>query len=340
MRPANFAPRGNNRETNVLDCCVWPLCVKSLTIFKRPICGGPAMNFRISFARISLAHSSASRTKIQSPVACASAKLRAAAKSLVQAKCATCAPFSLAILTVSSVEPVSVTMISSAMARTLRRQRAKQRASFLAIMASDNFISAIHRERLHERLDAVVVQTFFDVGGVEALAFGNEQQAAGRVDAARENHAGTQFAEGNLPFAARHGEQAREPRNVFADKLVGIAVAIVTLVVGADDVADFVEVADEGGEFLAENRVLLDQRAFGFGERVRVFLPAADDLARNADKADVVQQRGAFEHALLVRRQLGNGADGAAKFRDAPRLVSERRIKRLHCVDAEFDGAE
>src|ERR1039458_6046489 len=205
MRPANFAPRGNNRETNVLDCCVWPLCVKSLTIFKRPICGGPAMNFRISFARISLAHSSASRTKIQSPVACASAKLRAAAKSLVQAKCATCAPFSLAILTVSSVEPVSVTMISSAMARTLRRQRAKQRASFLAIMASDNFISAIHRERLHERLDAVVVQTFFDVGGVEALAFGNEQQAAGRVDAARENHAGTQFAEGNLPFAARHG---------------------------------------------------------------------------------------------------------------------------------------
>ncbi len=73
MRPAHFAPRGNSRETNGLECSVWPWWRKSLTIFSGPICGGTAM------------------------------------------------------------------MISSAMARTPCSRRARQRASFLTILASDSF---------------------------------------------------------------------------------------------------------------------------------------------------------------------------------------------------------
>ena len=138
----------------------------------------------------------------------------------------------------------------------------------------------------------------------------------------------------------RHGEQAREPRDVFAHELVGITVAVNPFVMAADDVADLVQMADERREFLAENRMLLDERAFRFGERIGIFLPAADDVARHADEADVVQQRGAFEHALLVRRQLGKLAHGAAQLRDAAGLIAERRIKRLHRVDAEFDRAK
>ena len=162
MRPSNFAPRGNSRETNVLERSVWPWCRKSLTIFSRPICGGPAMNLRISFgerfAGVFV------RVQDENPVAGGLREREIAGGGEVVdpvRKCETFAPYSPAISTVSSVEPVSATMISSATARTLCRQRARQRASFLTIMASDSFFigrarRSIGGEFLHDDFRGVV----------------------------------------------------------------------------------------------------------------------------------------------------------------------------------------
>ena len=81
-----------------------------------------------------VSHSSASRTRFQSASECASAALRAAAKSLVQRRSYTSAPWARAMAMVSSVDPVSSTIILSTQGATLSRQRARLRASFLTIM--------------------------------------------------------------------------------------------------------------------------------------------------------------------------------------------------------------
>ena len=77
----------------------------------------------------------------------------------------------------------------------------------------------------------------------------------------------------------------------------------------------------------------------GAAELVGIVLPAADDGARHADKADVVQQRGGFQRALLLRRKFGDLPHRAREFGHAAGLVAERGIIRLHRVDAEFDRA-
>ena len=38
--------------------------------------------------------------------------------------------------------------------------------------------SAVDGQRLHQGLDAIVIEDFLDVSGIEALAFGHQQQAA------------------------------------------------------------------------------------------------------------------------------------------------------------------
>src|SRR5580658_2186129 len=96
-----------------------------------------------------------------------------------------------AILIVSSADPVSTTTISSTTFSTLCRQRARQRASFLTIMASESFgldtgmggirlpkdaagiarLSAINDERLDDGLDSVMIQHLLDIGSVQLPAF-------------------------------------------------------------------------------------------------------------------------------------------------------------------------
>ncbi len=42
---------------------------------------------------------------------------------------------------------------------------------------------AVHQQRLADRSHAVMIQKFFDIGRTQGLAFGNQQQAARRVNA-------------------------------------------------------------------------------------------------------------------------------------------------------------
>ncbi len=78
--------------------------------------------------------SSASRTRMWVPVARSTPAFLARAKSSHQGKCTTMAPSASAIATVSSVDPVSTTIISWTTPRTDRRQPARKPASFFAIM--------------------------------------------------------------------------------------------------------------------------------------------------------------------------------------------------------------
>lgn len=75
--------------------------------------------------------SSASRMRIQSPVAASIPALRAAEKWPIQAKCSTRAPKLRAISTVEFVDPVSTITTSVAHRLTLARQRGRSCASFL-----------------------------------------------------------------------------------------------------------------------------------------------------------------------------------------------------------------
>ena len=82
--------------------------------------------------------SSASSTRIQSPLAAASDALRAAEKSPLHSNVLTCAPSASARSTVRSTEPVSTTMVSSATGATLRRLRTRFPASFFTIITTDS----------------------------------------------------------------------------------------------------------------------------------------------------------------------------------------------------------
>src|SRR5207244_2514048 len=96
--------------------------------------GSPATSWRSGATEAGSSSSSASRERIQAPLASASAALRAAAKSSHQAKWATRAPSSAATAAESSVEPVSTTTSSSATGPTLARARRRFVASFFTIM--------------------------------------------------------------------------------------------------------------------------------------------------------------------------------------------------------------
>lgn len=96
---------------------------------------------------------------------------------------------------------------------------------------------------------------------------------------------------------------------------------------------------NEGGEFLPEDGMVLDEEALGFIEILGFGLPLADEIARNANQADVVEPGGHFQDLLLVGRKIEDLGHGPADFEGAAGLVTEGGVERLHGLDAEFDRA-
>ena len=76
-------------------------------------------------------------------------------------------------------------------------------------------------------------------------------------------------------------------RDLVALQVVGVALAVVALVAGADDRTDVLELLDRREDPLAELRVRLDQRPLLVRQRPRL----GQDRGRNPDLADVVEQR-------------------------------------------------
>ena len=135
-------------------------------------------------------------------------------------------------------------------------------------------------------------------------------------------------------------EQTRQPGNFFAAQFIRKSRAVEPLVMRADDLGGFFHAGAEGAQFLPEHRMLLDERALRRADRSRIVLPRANDLSRNADHADVVQQRGAFKCAALFGGKIRGVGNRAAELRGAARLGTERGIKRLHGVQRQFDRTE
>src|SRR5215468_5167506 len=99
---------------------------------------------------------------------------------------------------------------------------------------------------------------------------------------------------------------------------------------GADDGAHALERVREIGEFLSEDRVLLDESAFRFVEGCGGAFPAFDELAWDPDEADVVQPGADLERAMFGAREMQALGQGAAEFIDAAGLASERGVEGLH----------
>ena len=118
-----------------MECSTWPERSYSLRMHTTPNSGPKVQASRSSSVPLSI-HSSASSTRFQSALAAARAALRAAEKSSTQVKWWTCAPHAWAIATVSSVEPVSSTIMRSTCGLALSRQRSMQAASLRAMTTS------------------------------------------------------------------------------------------------------------------------------------------------------------------------------------------------------------
>ena len=96
---------------------------------------------------------------------------------------------------------------------------------------------------------------------------------------------------------SRDGQDPRELRDVLARERVEVAVPVPALVVVADAGADRVEVRQVAEDRVAEGHVLLDDVELLVGQLARL----AQDLVRDADLADVVQQPREPQRAELVR---------------------------------------
>ncbi len=93
------------------------------------------------------------------------------------------------------------------------------------------------------------------------------------------------------------GDDPRQRRDLLAAEPVGVARAVVALVAGADDLADLAEqAADAVQEPLALDRVALDDLELLGRERAGL----VDDLVRDSELADVVQQRRELRVAPLA----------------------------------------
>ena len=85
-------------------------------------------------------------------------------------------------------------------------------------------------------------------------------------------------------------------RDVLAGERVEVPVPVPALVVVADAGADRVEVREVAQDRVAEGHVLLDDVELLVGQLARL----AQDLVRDADLADVVEQPGEPQRAELV----------------------------------------
>ena len=82
---------------------------------------------------------------------------------------------------------------------------------------------------------------------------------------------------------------------------IRVSPAIETFMMGPNDRSHGPEVMNKANQFLAKNRVLLDQCSLGLIECFRLHLPTFDQLSRHAHQPYVMQESAEFQN-LPVRR--------------------------------------
>ena len=124
--------------------------------------------------------------------------------------------------------------------------------------------------------------------------------------------------------------------DLLADEAVGVAGAVPVLVARAHDPADVPEdAADLREHALAFDRVRLDQLEFFVSQLARL----VDDLGRDPDLADVVEQRRELCVAALRARDAELVADIGYERDDVAAVLARVRVVRLDDVAEEEGGA-
>src|SRR6266851_4503679 len=180
------------------------------------------------------------------------------------------------------------------------------------------------RQRAEERLDDRGVE----LRSCVFLQFGDRLAERQRASIAA---VGGHGVEG----VAAHHDPCR-PRDPFACEAVGIAAAVPALVAGADERADLAEeAADPREQAFALDRVCLDQLALVGGQRARL----VDDLLRDADLADIVQQRCQLRLTPFAWGDFELVGDGERQFDDVAAVAPRVGVVGLDDVAEDECGA-
>ena len=131
-------------------------------------------------------------------------------------------------------------------------------------------------------------------------------------------------------------DDARLERDELAGELVRIPAAVPPLVTMAHDRADVLQAVDRRDDPLAELGVRLDHRALLDGE-----VPGlGQDLGRDADLADVVEERAELEPLERLRIEPECSADLQRRVGDPARVRRRVLVVRLERVRQRLDGRD
>ena len=129
-------------------------------------------------------------------------------------------------------------------------------------------------------------------------------------------------------------EDAGQLRDLLAQEPVGIARAVVPLVVVANDRQLRGQPLDRGDDLRAQDRVRVHHLALFAGQAVRL----QQDVVRDADLADVVEQAAPLDGLHLARAQAHHPADVRGDLLDPPAVVGGLRIALVHGMGQGLDG--
>ncbi len=140
--------------------------------------------------------------------------------------------------------------------------------------------------------------------GDDGLGGGALKQAHGlgiesRTAALADEFGGLLGIEPALGEGHRHGQEAGEPGDGSAFQAIRITAAVETFVMGTDDGTNALQTMHKARQFLGKNGMMPHQGALGFVEAFRGFFPTLDELAGQADQADVVDGGADFQNLLL-----------------------------------------
>jgi len=134
------------------------------------------------------------------------------------------------------------------------------------------------------------------------------------------------------------GEAAGSPRDGEAGDAFWESGAVEAFVVGTDGFADGGAGIDEAGECLAVNGVRVEGLPLAFGEAVGVLAEGAEELARDADEAEVAEPGAGREHAAFLFGEVGGLDHLADDFDKGLGLPAEERIEGREDAGAELEG--
>ncbi len=134
------------------------------------------------------------------------------------------------------------------------------------------------------------------------------------------------------------GEAAGRPRDGEAGDAFWESGAVEAFVVGTDGFADGGAGIDEAGECLAVNRVRVEGLPLAFGEAVGVLAEGAEELARDADEAEVAEPGAGREHAAFLFGEVGGLDHLADDFDKGLGLPAEEWIEGREDAGAELEG--